>query len=446
MRVSVFGLGYLGYVSAACLVRDGHTVIGADVDPREVSLDSVGGFPGLASGLDRVIAEALSSGKFRTTLDARSAVLESDISLICVGTSSNANGSLNFRDLDGVCVQIGTALAVKNDYHLVIVRSAVLPGTVKGRLALLLEQHSDRQAGGAFGICMNPAFEMDSSGAGDFDHPSQIVIGELDTRSGDTAQRLYKTFGPIIRTSIQAAEMLNYVNSAFHGVKVAFANEIGNLCASHGIDGQEVMEYCCLDRRLDLSSAYLKPGFAFGGPSVPNDLRALLYRAKEQDIECPLLSAVLPSNQRQIFRAIELVEKTRRSRVGILGLGFKAGTGDIRDNPIIHLVEMLIGKGYQLRIFDENIDLTRLTGANTFFLDRGLPHIVKLISPSIEEVIEESEVVVIASGDVAARNVSDLLSNEQILIDVAGVTRDVTGHQPKIPVVLNSGNTREGIC
>src|ERR1700730_3265284 len=263
MRVSVFGLGYLGYVSAACLVRDGHTVIGTDVEPREVSLDSVGGFPGLASGLDRVIAEAQNSGKFRTTLDARSAVLESDVSLICVGTSNNANGSLNFRDLDGVCVQIGTALAVKNDYHLVVVRSTVLPGTVKGRLTLLLEQHSDRQAGDAFGICMNPAFEMDSSGAGDFDHPSQIVIGEIATRSGETAQRLYTTFGDIIRPSIQAAEMLNYVNSAFHGVKVAFANEIVNLCASHGIDGQEVMEYCCLDRRLDLSSAYLKPGFAF---------------------------------------------------------------------------------------------------------------------------------------------------------------------------------------
>ena len=439
MRVSVFGLGYLGYVSAACLARDGHTVIGADVEPREVSLDSAGGFPGLGSGLDRVIAEVQSSGRFRTTIDPRSAVLESDVSLICVGTSSNANGSLNLRDLDQVCVQIGTALAVKDDYHLVIVRSAVLPGTIKGRLTLLLEQHSDRQAGDAFGICMNPAFEMDSGGAGDFDHPSQIVIGELDTRSGDTAQRLYKTISPIIRTSIQAAEMLNYVSSAFHAVKVTFANEIGTLCASHGIDGQEVMEYCCQDRRL-------KPGFAFGEPSVPNDLRALLYRAKEQDIECPLLSAVLPSNQRQIFRAIELVEKTRRSRVGILGLGFKAGTADIRDNPIIHLVEMLIGKGYQLRIFDENIDLTRLTDANTFFLDRGLPHIVKLISPSIEEVIEESEVVVVASGDAAVRNVSELLSSDQILIDVAGVTRGVIGRQPKIPMVLNSRNTREGIC
>jgi GDP-mannose 6-dehydrogenase len=446
MRVSVFGLGYLGHVSAACLARDGHTVIGADVEPREVSLDSVGGFPGLGSGMGRVIAEAQSSGKFRTTRDARSAVLESDVSLICVGTSSNANGSLNLRDLDGVCMQIGTALAVKDDYHLVIVRSVVLPGTVKGRLALLLEQHSDRQAGHAFGICMNPAFLIDSSGAGDFYHPSQMVIGELDTRSGDTAQRLYKTMGPIIRTSIQAAEMLNYVNSAFHAVKVAFANEIGNLCASHGIDGQEVMEYCCLDRRLNVSTAYLKPGLAFGGPSVPNDLRALLYRAKEQDIECPLLSAVLPSNQRQIFRTIELVEKTHGSRVGILGLGFKPGAADIRDNPIIQLVEMLIGKGYQLRIFDENIDRTRLAEANTFFFDRGLPHIVKLISPSIEEVIEESEVVVVASGDGAVRNVSELLSNDQILIDVAGVTRGVAGRQPRIPMMLNSGNIREGIC
>jgi GDP-mannose 6-dehydrogenase len=441
MRISVFGLGYVGCVSAACLARDGHTVIGVDGEPEKLSLASIGRFTILEPGLDRLITEATSSGKFRMTLDARPAVLESDISLICIETSNNANGSLNLRDLDGVCMQIGTALAVKKDYHLVVVRSAVLPGTVEGRVTLLLEQHSDRKAGDDFGVCMNPSFLRDRSGVEDFDHPSQIVIGELDARSGDTAQRLYETINaPIIRTSIQTAEMLNYVNSAFHAVKVTFANEIGNLCAAHGIDGQEVMEYFCLDRRLNISSAYLRPGFAFGGPCLPKDLRALVYLAKEQDIDCPLLSAVLPSNQGQIVRAIELVEKTRRSKVGILGLGFKAGTADIRENPIVQLAEMLMGKGYQLRIFDENMDLARLADANTFLVDRDPPHIVKFISPSLEEVIRESEVVVIGSDNSAIRNLPELLLNDQILIDLAGVTRDVTARAPKVPVSLNEGN------
>jgi GDP-mannose 6-dehydrogenase len=435
MRISVFGLGYVGCVSAACLARDGHTVIGVDAEPERLSPASIGRFTILEPGLDRLITEATSSGKFRTTLDARSAVIESDVSLICVETSNNANGSLNLRDLDGVCMQIGTALAVKEGYHLVVVRSAVLPGTVEGRVTLLLEQHSDRQAGDDFGICMNPSSLRDRSGVEDFDHPSQIVIGELDTRSGDIAQRLYETINaPIIRTSIQTAEMLNYVNNAFHAVKVTFANEIGNLCAAHGIDGQEVMEYFCLDRRLNISSAYLRPGFAFGGPCLSKDLRALVYLAKEQDIDCPVLSAVLPSNQGQIVRAIELVEKTHRSKVGILGLGFKAGTADIRENPIVHLAEMLMGKGYQVRIFDENMDLTRLTDANTFLVDREPPHIVKLFSPSLEEVIRESEVLVIGSSNSAIRNLPELLLNDHILIDLAGVTRNVTARQPKVPV------------
>jgi GDP-mannose 6-dehydrogenase len=412
-----------------------------------MALADVGRFPTLEPALNRLIAEAAGSGKFRTTADARSAVLETDVSLICVATSSNANGSLNLQDLDAVCMQIGAALAIKEDYHLVVVRSTVLPGTVEGRLTLLLEQHSDRQAGNHFGMCMSPVLLSDWSGRPDFDHPNHIVIGELDTRSGDAARRLYETtHAPIVRTSLQTAEMLNYVNNAFHAVKVAFANEIGILCAAHGIDGHELMEHFCLSECVNISAAYLRPGFAFGGSCLPKDLRALVYRAKEQDIDCPLLSAVLLSNKSQIFHAIELIEKARRSRVGILGLGIKAGAAEIDENPIVHLAEILIGKGYKVRIFDESADRTRPNDATTFFLDRGLPHISKLISPSLQDVIRESEVVVIANGDNAVRNVPRLLSGDQILIDLAGVTRGAKTYLPKEPLSLPGGKPHEDIC
>ncbi|HEY4816494.1 MAG TPA: nucleotide sugar dehydrogenase [Candidatus Acidoferrum sp.] len=447
MRVSVFGLGYVGLVSAACLARDGHTVIGTDAEPRRMALAGVGRFPILEPALNRLIDEAAGSGRFRTTADPRSAVLDTDVSLICVGATSNANGSLNLQDLDAVCMQIGAALAIKEDYHLVVVRTTVLPGTIEGRLTLLLEQHSDRQAGNHFGICMNPLLLSDWSGRPDFDHSNPIVIGELDARSGDTARRLYQaTHAPVVRTSLQTAEMLSYVNNAFHAVKVTFANEIGNLCAAHGIDGHELMEHFCLGECVNISAAYLRPGFAFGGSCLPKDLRALVYRAKEQDVDCPLLSAVLLSNKSQVSHAIELVEKTRRSRVGILGLGIKAGPADIGENPIVHLAEILIGKGYKVKIFDENVDWARPNDTTTFFLDRGLPHIAKVISPSLQDVIAESEVVVIANGDNAVRNVPRLLSGDQILIDLAGVTRSAATYLPKAPLSLRDGKPHEDIC
>jgi GDP-mannose 6-dehydrogenase len=440
MRVSVFGLGDAGCISAASLARNGHIVLGVDAESPKTAAASVGRLPVVEPGLNQLIAESARSEKIRATVDARSAVLESDVSLICIGTSSNANGSLNLGGLDRVCIQIGTALAVKKDYHLVVVHSSVLPGTVEGRFILLLEQHSDRKAGDDFGICMIPSLLKGRGPLEDLDPPSQIVIGELDTRSGDIGERLFTGIdAPIVRTTVRTAEMLNYVNNAFHAVKVTFANEIGNLCAAHGIDGQEVMEYFCRDRRLNISSAYLKPGFAFGGPRLPKDLRALIYRAREQDVECPLLNAVLLSNQRQISRAIELVEKTGRTKVAILGLGFTAGCSDVRENPVVRLVEILMGKGYQLRIFDEDLDRTRFTATNRFPLDGGLTHVLKLVRPCLDEVISESEVVVIGSTSGAVRDLPKLLLNNQILIDLAGVTRDVTLRPPQVPVSLNEG-------
>ena len=445
MKISVFGLGYVGCVSAACLARDGHTVIGVDVDTQKVATAASGRSPVMESGLEALMEEAARAGRLRATSDGRAAVQQSDVSLICVGTPSNGNGSLDLQYVDRVCMELGKALASKKGYHVVVLRSTVLPETVEGRLIPLLEEHSKRSAGMDFGVCMNPEFLREGSSIEDYDHPCHIVIGELDARSGDVVERMYEAVkAPVVRTAIRTAEMLKYVNNAYHALKVSFANEIGNLCAAHGIDGQEVMELFCRDRRLNISPAYLKPGFAFGGSCLPKDLRALVYRAKLQDVDCPLLGALLPSNQRQIQRGIELVESTRRKQIGILGLSFKAGTDDIRESPVVLLAEALIGKGYRVSIYDEKVDPARLTGANKSYLERELPHIASLMRPSLESVARESEVVVIGNSSAAFREVPSLLRADQILIDLVGITHDSCRHA-KLPAVQEVAR-HEAVC
>ena len=423
MRISIFGLGYVGSVSAACLAQDGHSTIGVDVNPQKMALLAAGRAPVLETGLDDLVGETVRSGRLRVCPDGQAAVLDSDVSLICVGTPSNGNGSLNLRHVENVCSEIGKALAAKHGYHVVVVRSTVLPGTVQERLIPLLEDRSGKRAGMHFGVCMNPEFLREGSAIRDYYHPSQIVIGEFDQTSGDAVHDLYAAVdAPILRTTIQAAEMLKYACNAFHAVKISFANEIGNLCLAHGIDGQQLMAVFCQDRQLNVSPAYLKPGFAFGGSCLPKDLRALQHRAKEQDLILPLLNAVLESNQRQIQRAIGLVEETGRNRIGVLGLSFKAGTDDVRESPSVPLVETLVGRGYQVRVYDEQVKPERLVGANKAYLDRELPHIASLMCSSVEEVVAMAEVVVIANGTAAFRRVPGLLRADQILIDLVGLT------------------------
>lgn len=431
MRISIFGLGYVGSVSAACLARDGHTVIGVDVNPQKVELVGSGRSPVVEPGLDEVVGEVVRSGMLQVSLDSQAAVHISDVSLICVGTPSNDNGSLKLQYVENVCREIGMALAAKQDYHVVVVRSTVLPGTVEERLIPLLEQHSGRRAGIDFSVCMNPEFLREGSAIHDYLHPSLVVIGELDQRSGDVVQELYESAdAPVIRTAIRTAEMVKYVSNAFHALKVVFANEIGNLCKAHGIDGQEVMEVFGQDRQLNISTAYLKPGFAFGGSCLSKDLRALTYRAKQLDVECSLLNAVLPSNQKQVELGIKLVERTGYKKIGILGLSFKAGTDDLRESPAIALVETLVGRGYQVRIFDEKIQLSRLVGANKLFLEKELPHIASLMCSSINQLVSQSEVVVVTNDSIAFRQVPRLMHRQQALIDLVGIAKsngDVQG-------------------
>jgi GDP-mannose 6-dehydrogenase len=428
VRVAVFGLGYVGCVSAACLARDGHVVMGVDVSAPKVDAVAAGRSPLIEPGLNDLIGEMVRAGRLRATSDSRMAVHQSEVSLICVGTPGNGNGRLDLQFVQNVCQQIGAALATHEAYHVVVVRSTVLPGTVEDILIPLLEGASGRVAGKDFGVCMNPEFLREGTALQDYYAPSHVIIGELDQASGDRVACLYRALdAQMRRTSIRTAELLKYVNNAFHAVKVVFANEVGAMCKAHGIDGQELMELFCEDRRLNISPAYLKPGFAFGGSCLPKDLRALLYRAKERDLECPMLGAALLSNQQQIERGIRMVENTGCKKIGILGLSFKASTDDVRESPVVGLVETLTGRGYQVCIYDDTVDPSRLIGANRVFLERELPHIASLMRPSIDDVTSEAEVVVVTNTSSAFREVGCGMRENQILIDLAGTARN-NGH------------------
>ncbi|MCJ7646138.1 nucleotide sugar dehydrogenase, partial [bacterium] len=288
MRISVFGLGYVGCVSAACLARDGHKVMGVDINQNKVDIINSGRSPVVEKDIDEIIKEVVKSQKLIATTDVKEAVGNSEISMICVGTPSNDNGSLDLKYVKRVCVEIGTGLREKDEYHVVVVRSTMLPSSVEEELIPILEKTSGKKAGVDFGVCMNPEFMREGSSVYDFYHPPMTVIGELDKRSGGIVEEIYANIdAPVVRTAIRVAEMIKYVSNAFHGLKVCFANEIGNICKKLGIDSHEVMEIFCMDKKLSLSPYYLKPGFAFGGSCLPKDLRALLYRGRREDLRLP---------------------------------------------------------------------------------------------------------------------------------------------------------------
>jgi len=437
MKISVFGLGYVGCVSAACMANDGNTVIGVDVNPHKVATVAAGKSPITEPDLEELINAAVKNGNLRTTQSARQAVLESDISIVCVGTPSNGNGSLKLDYVTRVCEQIGEALAEKNTYHTVVIRSTVLPGTVRSVLIPRLVETSGKQVGRDFGMAMNPEFLRESSAIADYYHPSLIVIGEYDARSGDAVAELYQEIDAEgIRLDLEAAEMVKYVNNAFHALKVTFANEVGNLAKAHGIDGRVVMDVLTRDRRLNISPAYLKPGFAFGGSCLPKDVRALSYRAKEYDIPTPLLTAIMPSNHAQIESGIQMIERTGKKRIAVLGLSFKAGTDDVRESPMIVLIETLVGRGYQVYVHDEHVQVDKLMGTNKEFLENELPHIASLMRSSLDEVLKAAEVVVIANGSDQYRRIVNRLTPNQEMIDLVGI------YEPGSHV----GEKYEGIC
>jgi GDP-mannose 6-dehydrogenase len=394
MRINVFGLGYVGSVSAACLAAGGHDVLGIDVDAAKVDSINRGTSSVVEPGLSELINRSVVSGRLRATTNN---IGDADVSLVCVGTPSEDNGSLCLDFVRRATAQIGKFLRLRESYHVVCIRSTVLPGTVEGVVIPILEEHSGKKAGRDFGVCMNPEFLREGSSIRDYYCPPFTIIGELDTRSGDVMQRLYEDVpGARIRTKLSNAEMVKYVGNAFHALKITFANEVGNLCKQLGLDGREVMEIFCRDEKLNISSAYLQPGFAFGGSCLPKDLRALLHKAKELDLEPPVLRSILTSNANQVAEAYRLIKKTGKKKIAMLGLSFKPGTDDLRESPIAELTEILIGKGYKVAIFDREVSLARIHGSNKAYIEHTIPHISGLMKASLESTLEGSEVVVVA--------------------------------------------------
>jgi len=421
MKVSVLGLGYVGAVSAACLSRDGHDVVGVDVNPVKVDQMNEGRSPVIEAGVEGLIRQGLAAGSLRATRDARSAVLDTEISIVCVGTPSQRNGDLDLRHVENVCRQIGSVFATKEARHVVVIRSTVLPGTVEARLIPILERESGKEAGRDFGVCMHPEFLREGTAVMDYDNPAYLVIGELERASGDRVIQLYGGVdAPIIRTSVRTAEMVKYASNAFHAVKVAFSNEIGSFCKRHGIDGREIMEIVCRDRKLNISSAYLRPGFAFGGSCLPKDLRALVHRSKMTDVDCAVLMATLHSNRAHFERGLALVEDRGSRRVGVLGLSFKPGTDDVRESPAVALVEAFVGRGFAVAVYDETVRPDQLVGSNRASLERELPHVAELMRSSVDDVLAESDVVVVTNTSTAFRDVAKRLNGDQVLIDLAG--------------------------
>jgi GDP-mannose 6-dehydrogenase len=396
MKVSLFGLGYVGCVTAACLAKCGHDVLGVDVNADKVEMINAGKSPIIEEGLAEIIRESHLGGRFRATTDPVKAVLNSEVSLVCVGTPSNGNGSLDLKAVKSVAGQIGEALREKS-YHCIVFRSTVLPGTVRNVLIPILNETSDKAAHRDFDVCFNPEFLREGSAIHDFYHPPFTAIGCATARGGDVVASLYDGIvAPVEKTSFEVAEMLKYTCNSFHALKVTFANEIGSLCKGLGIDSHAVMELFSRDSKLNISKAYLTPGFAFGGSCLPKDLRALLYKAKQLDLESPLLNAVLESNQLHIQRLIDRILSTKQKKVGILGLSFKPGTDDLRDSPTVMLVESLLGKGCKIRIYDSEVSLAKIFGANKAYIEHEIEHISTLVCSRIEEVLQESDVIVVS--------------------------------------------------
>ena len=399
MKVSVFGLGYVGTVSAASLAADGHTVIGVDVNPDKVAAVNAGRSPIVEPGLDELLASGVANGHLRATTDAAEAVQASEASLLCVGTPSRRNGSLDLGYLERVCEQIGTALKDKPDYHVVVIRSTVLPGTTHDVVIPALERTSGKTYGAGFGVTINPEFLREGTAIHDFRNPPMTLVGHNFRSDEQPTAALYAGLeAPLVTTSIRTAEMIKYASNTWHALKVCFANEVGNLCKRLGIDSHEVMDIFCRDGKLNLSSYYLKPGFAFGGSCLPKDVRAMQYRARELDLEMPVIQSLLGSNHLQIQHAIEMVTETGKKKVGLLGFSFKAGTDDLRESPIVILAEALLGKGYELRIYDRNVSVARLVGANKAYINEQIPHLSSLLCETIDEVLEHAEVIVVGNG------------------------------------------------
>jgi len=435
MRVSIFGLGYVGAVCTASLARRGHEVIGVDVSPVKIDLVNSGKSPIVEPGLEELLGDGVRAHRIKGTTEGMASVLNSEMSMICVGTPSKPNGDLDLTFVEKVAWDIGEALREKDGWHLVVVRSTVLPGTVRDVAIPILQEASGKIAGQDFGICVNPEFLRESTAIKDYDHPPMTVIGQLDDRSGELLAELYGDLdAPLIRKPIEVAEMIKYTCNVWHATKVSFANEIGNIAKSMGVDGRDVMDVMCLDNKLNISRYYMRPGFAFGGSCLPKDVRALTYRANQMDVKHPLLSSIMSSNNEQVAKAFNIVTGYGRRKISMLGLSFKANTDDLRESPLVELAELLIGKGYDLRIFDRNVDYARTNGANREYINQRIPHLSNLMDSDLRGVVEHGDVLVVGNNDELFETVIAEVPEGKRVVDLVGFMK------------TTSNGVLEGIC
>ena len=431
MQIAVFGLGYVGVVSAACLARDGHSVVGVDPNPLKVDLLRQGKSPIVEPGLEELIVAAVAAKRLVAGSDPATAVAQCDLLMVCVGTPGQPNGSLDLSYVRRVVQQIGTQLASAGGYKVVVIRSTLLPGSMQSVVIPTLEEASGRRAGKDFGVCINPEFLREGSAIYDFDHPPKTVIGASDERAAAGVRELYAGLSaPLIATDLRTAEMLKYLDNSWHALKVTFANEVGRLCKAMGVDARLAMRFFCMDAKLNISNAYLRPGFAFGGSCLPKDVRALTYQGRLLDVDTPVLSSILASNQLHIAHALALIRATGRRRVGLLGLSFKEGTDDLRESPIVTLAEQLIGKGYELTVYDQNVRLASLMGANREYILNHIPHIGRLLVERPEQLLEHAEVIVVASAERDFRALVEKLPAGKHLIDLVGMSNGAEGAGP----------------
>jgi GDP-mannose 6-dehydrogenase len=436
MNISVFGLGYVGAISAACLSQDGHVVVGVDSEPKKVDLINSGKCPVIEKDADSIIAKSVADGRLSATTDVFRAVASTQVSLVCVGTPNNANGSLDLTHVQRVCEEIGFCLRRKQDYHVVVMRSTMLPGSIRSLVVPTLEQFSGKKAGVDFGVCINPEFLRESTAVYDYYHPPKTVIGESDSRAGDPVAEIYaKLDAPVFRVPIEVAEMVKYTDNAWHAVKVVFGNEVGNICKALGIDSHRVMDIFCKDTKLNLSPYYLKPGFAFGGSCLPKDVRALAYKARTMDLELPLINSLLPSNSGQVDMAMKMITSNGAKKIGVLGFSFKAETDDLRESPVVTVIERLIGKGYDLKLYDRNVQLASLMGANRDYILNRIPHIYRLMSDDLGSVVDFADTIVIGNKAPEFEEVVTRGAEDKHIIDLVRVNSQ-----------RSSNGAYQGIC
>lgn len=426
MNLSVLGLGYVGVVTAACFAELDHTVIGVDIAEVKVDIINHGHSPIIEKDIDGLVKKAVQAKKLSATVNLNEAINKTELSFVCVGTPSQLNGNLDLKYIRRVCEGIGEALKKKTDRHVVVIRSTILPETMIKVIIPTLEEFSGKKAGQDFGVCNNPEFLREGTAVFDFLNPPKTVIGETDTFSGDVLLSLYKSLkAPVFRTNLEIAEMVKYVDNIWHALKIGFANEVGNICKKLDIDSHKIMDIFCQDIKLNISPSYLKPGFAFGGSCLPKDLRALTYKARGLDLTLPILNAILPSNELQIEKGIQMVMAKGNFKVGVLGFSFKAGTDDLRESPMVEVIERLLGKGYDIRIYDRNVNLASLIGANRDYILNRIPHISRLMTNNIEDILVHAETIVIGNNDPEFSKIFQQIKPYKAVVDFVRITDEI---------------------